>query len=165
MRQWEKTAHSASRYIFHNHSVRARARSLAIGAIDIFFCLHTISLVRYNCTVWSGASHNCPPLFARRPRRQKRKEKRQIELRRYRWPYAPIPRVILRMPVVISFRQLDFFNMQFCRINFEASFKITIPIDSFRCLRQFEFLFFNIALGHFTSLLWKHYFKSQLTSK
>lgn len=71
----EKTAHFASWDIFHNHSVRGpeiRREIVTDRRYRYLFCLHTISLVRYNCTVWSGASHNCPPLFARRPRRKTR---------------------------------------------------------------------------------------------
>jgi len=68
-------AHFASRDIFRNHSVRGpeTLREIVTDRRDRYlFCLHTISLVRYNCTVWFGASHNCPPLFAQRPRRKRR---------------------------------------------------------------------------------------------
>jgi len=47
-------AHFASRDIFRNHSVRGpeTLREIVTDRRDRYlFCLHTISLVRYNCTV------------------------------------------------------------------------------------------------------------------
>jgi len=111
------TSHPEIYFIITVYIEGSKSRTISLP-IDIF-CLHTISLVRYNCTVWFGASHNCPPLFAQHPHRKRKiKEKKQVELRRYGWPRAPTE--LPRIPVAISFRQLDLFGMYFYRIGQSA---------------------------------------------
>lgn len=81
-----------------------------------------ISLARYNCTVWSGASHNRPPFFAPYPRREKKRKKKikkresdRIEHRYEWWPRASIE--LPGIPIVISSR---LFGAYFYRIGQSA---------------------------------------------
>lgn len=111
------------RDIFHNHSVQGFEipREIVNDRRDQYlFCLHMISLARYNCTVWSGASHNRSPFFASCPRHE-RKKKKNIKREsdrikhRYEWPRAPIE--LPGIPIVISFRP---FGAYFYRIGQSA---------------------------------------------